>query len=509
MSAQQLIDSSGKFAPFPASPPPSYKTVAVIGCQSGGKSTLLNKLFGTDFPVLDTTRGRRRTTLGIWAAQVGSHVVLDAEGSDSRERGEGARRFESSTGLFVLLMADVVMVNMWAHDIGRYSAANYELFEGLFGHLMKLGGRCVRVIIVVRDFEGGDVKAVQKVLRGDLQNMWDAMKSGLNMSDLLDISVFPLPHMKYSAAQFEEGVEKLRAELDQVSGKMTVPGSEFEELAKTVWKQIRNNTGSLDLPKAASLAAHFSIGKNIEQVMRTVEEKLYGLREEMEMTFAPLKEFSERLDIIVKAALSEFEKASGGYSKKTDDVVKTRRREMGTMMWAIVSDLQQRYLGIVKEFCMGKFEDQFRPMLGGTAGYARNARRLANSVIAQYRQHVGNSNIPHVLMQYQTAAELSETIENIDPLDAEYGLVDEDPRDEFTVETFRKEVLRMVDERQRMGELMLPRALPPAKEAPWWKGLLMRGLILGINYLQATQAHRAALKLQRRHEKDFPPAPSF
>ena len=36
-----------------------YKTVAVIGCQSSGKSTLLNLLFDTTFDVMDESQGRQ------------------------------------------------------------------------------------------------------------------------------------------------------------------------------------------------------------------------------------------------------------------------------------------------------------------------------------------------------------------------------------------------------------------------------------------------------------------
>jgi len=36
-----------------------YRTVAVIGCQSSGKSTLLNLLFDTTFDVMDETQGRQ------------------------------------------------------------------------------------------------------------------------------------------------------------------------------------------------------------------------------------------------------------------------------------------------------------------------------------------------------------------------------------------------------------------------------------------------------------------
>jgi GTPase Era involved in 16S rRNA processing len=44
-----------------------YQSVAIIGVQNSGKSTLLNNLFGTNFEVLTRLPGER-TTLGIWVS---------------------------------------------------------------------------------------------------------------------------------------------------------------------------------------------------------------------------------------------------------------------------------------------------------------------------------------------------------------------------------------------------------------------------------------------------------
>jgi GTPase Era involved in 16S rRNA processing len=67
-----------------------YRSVAVIGCQSSGKSTLLNLLFDTSFETMDNARGRQQTTKGIWMSKSGDSKVLifDIEGTDSKERGE-------------------------------------------------------------------------------------------------------------------------------------------------------------------------------------------------------------------------------------------------------------------------------------------------------------------------------------------------------------------------------------------------------------------------------------
>lgn len=53
--------------------------------------TLLNSLFGTTFPEMDAMQGRSQTTKGVWAAKdhKGSKtLVIDVEGTDSKERGE-------------------------------------------------------------------------------------------------------------------------------------------------------------------------------------------------------------------------------------------------------------------------------------------------------------------------------------------------------------------------------------------------------------------------------------
>ena len=41
-----------------------YQIVSIIGNQSTGKSTLLNKVFGTTFDVMDASKRRQQTTKG-------------------------------------------------------------------------------------------------------------------------------------------------------------------------------------------------------------------------------------------------------------------------------------------------------------------------------------------------------------------------------------------------------------------------------------------------------------
>lgn len=59
-----------------------YHVVSILGCQSSGKSTLLNLLFDTKFIMMNAECGRSQTTLGIWLGyhEANGILVFDVEG---------------------------------------------------------------------------------------------------------------------------------------------------------------------------------------------------------------------------------------------------------------------------------------------------------------------------------------------------------------------------------------------------------------------------------------------
>ncbi|CAD5189587.1 unnamed protein product [Musa acuminata subsp. malaccensis] len=63
---------------------------------------------------------------------------MDLEGTDGRERGEDDTAFENQSALFALAVSDIVLINMWCHDIGREQAANKPLLKTIFQVMMRL-----------------------------------------------------------------------------------------------------------------------------------------------------------------------------------------------------------------------------------------------------------------------------------------------------------------------------------------------------------------------------------
>lgn len=106
---------------------------------------------------MDGDSGRTQTTKGIWMAinQDSNILVFDIEGTDSKERGEQRLTFEQTTSLFALAIADVLLINMWTNDIGRYGASNYGLLKVIFEVNLKLFDQksSKKLLFVLRDFD--------------------------------------------------------------------------------------------------------------------------------------------------------------------------------------------------------------------------------------------------------------------------------------------------------------------------------------------------------------------
>ena len=121
----------------------NYHLISVFGSQSTGKSTLLNQLFGTEFGVMSES-DRRQTTRGIWMSKnknkggdethtmmADNILVMDVEGTDGRERGED-QDFERKSALFALATSEVLIINLWEHQVGLYQGANMGLLKVVF-----------------------------------------------------------------------------------------------------------------------------------------------------------------------------------------------------------------------------------------------------------------------------------------------------------------------------------------------------------------------------------------
>lgn len=189
--------------------------------------------FGTRFEEMDALSGRHQTTKGIWLSSSTKisepkTLVLDLEGSDGRERGEDDTSFERQSSLFALASADIVLVNMWAKDVGREAGAGKPLLKTIFQVNLRLfqpapGRRRTVLLFVFRDRTKTPMEKLKETWEADLTGLWDsiakpAQYEGYGIKDFFDVQYTSL-------SNYEDRQEDFLAETTVLRRKFTEDGA--------------------------------------------------------------------------------------------------------------------------------------------------------------------------------------------------------------------------------------------------------------------------------------------
>nr|ADN34108.1 protein SEY1 [Cucumis melo subsp. melo] len=302
----------------------SYAVVSIMGPQSSGKSTLLNNLFGTNFREMDAFKGRSQTTKGIWLARCAGiepcTLVMDLEGTDGRERGEDDTAFEKQSALFALAVSDIVLINMWCHDIGREQAANKPLLKTVFQVMMRLfSPRKTTLMFVIRDKTRTPLENLEPVLREDVQKIWDSVPK-------------PSAHKDTPLSEF------------------------FNVMVATVrCEEIGNE-------KFAWFASN-------EDWLRLEEEVQSG----------PVQGFGKKLSSIINTCLSEYDAEATFFD---EGVRSAKRAQLEEKLLQLVQSAFHSLLGHIRSGTFEKFKEAFDKALNEGEGFSSAASNCAQTYMA-------------------------------------------------------------------------------------------------------------------------------
>ena len=258
---------------------------------------------------------RRQTTKGIWMsknkrspsgskAMADNILVMDVEGTDGRERGED-QDFERKSALFALATSEVLIVNIWEHQVGLYQGANMGLLKVVFEVNLELFLKDKRsnprslLFFVIRDHLGTTPLAnLRNTLAADLTRIWQGLNKPAGMEkskieDYFDFAFAALPHKILQPERFVDEVNKLGTRFregnrgrdsmrddHELGGGVflpeyhrRIPADGFSVYAEGVWEQIVNNK-DLDLPTQQELLAQFRCDEIMREVLIGFDEAI-------------------------------------------------------------------------------------------------------------------------------------------------------------------------------------------------------------------------------------------
>ncbi|KAL4367575.1 hypothetical protein GQ457_05G035290 [Hibiscus cannabinus] len=385
----------------------SYAVVSIMGPQSSGKSTLLNNLFYTNFREMDAFRGRSQTTKGIWMAKCSGiepcTLVMDLEGTDGRERGEDDTAFEKQSALFALAVSDIVLINMWCHDIGREQAANKPLLKTVFQVMMRLfSPRKTTLMFVIRDKTRTPLENLEPVLREDIQKalflelelqIWDSVPKPeahkeTPLSEFFNVEVVALNSYEEKEELFKEQVANLRQRFFHsiapggLAGdrRGAVPATGFSFSAQEIWKVIKENK-DLDLPAHKVMVATVRCEEIAhEKYNAFVESESWRELEEAAMT-GPVSGFGKKLNSLLHTSLSEYDSEATFFDEGVRSSKKTHLKEK---LFHLAQPAHQSVLGHLRSGTLEKFKEAFEKALNGGEKFSVAAHNCTASYMAQY-----------------------------------------------------------------------------------------------------------------------------
>uniref|UniRef100_A0A0D9Y179 Protein ROOT HAIR DEFECTIVE 3 homolog n=1 Tax=Leersia perrieri TaxID=77586 RepID=A0A0D9Y179_9ORYZ len=427
--AVQLIDGEGEFAGesaerFMASAGVavcglSYAVVSIMGPQSSGKSTLLNQFFGTNFREMDAFRGRSQTTKGIWIARcVGVEpctVVLDLEGTDGRERGEDDTAFEKQSALFALAISDIVLINMWCHDIGREQAANKPLLKTVFQVMMRLfSPRKTTLLFVIRDKTRTPLEHLEPVLREDIQKIWNSVAKpeahkDTPISEFFNVEVTALPSFEEKEEQFREQVQQLRQRFANsiapggLAGdrRGVVPASGFLFSSQQIWKVIRENK-DLDLPAHKVMVATVRCDEIANEKFSCLTSDAEWMDLENAVQSGPVPGFGKKLGYTVDVHMQEYDKEAIYF----DEVVRTAKRQLlKSRVLNLIQPAFQKMLAHLRTRALEKYKTELNLTLESGKGFAASVKDITESSLNEFDQGCADAVIKHADWDYSKMLE--------------------------------------------------------------------------------------------------------
>ena len=258
---------------------------------------------------------RQQTTKGIWMSKnkksqgstkpmADNILVMDVEGTDGRERGED-QDFERKSALFALATSEVLIVNIWEHQVGLYQGANMGLLKVVFEVNLELFLKDKKsnprslLFFVIRDHLGTTPLAnLRNTLAADLIKIWHGLNKPAGMEkskieDYFDFAFAALPHKILQPERFVDEVNKLGTRFregnrgrdsvrddHELGGGVflpeyhrRIPADGFSVYAEGVWEQIVNNK-DLDLPTQQELLAQFRCDEIMREVLIGFDEAI-------------------------------------------------------------------------------------------------------------------------------------------------------------------------------------------------------------------------------------------
>lgn len=285
-----------------------------------------------------------------------SLLVLDIEGSDSAQRWDDFTTLERSTALFGLVLSNILIINLWTNEIGRYKGCSYDIIKVIFDLNLRYFNQETpkKLVFVIRDFDfdGENLDYISQNINNDLKKLWSEIKKpkefeNADHSQFYQTVFFPLAHYKYQRQEFEKGATQLAQRLTNESNEAflfadvdytkNLPFDGLSLFASKVWKQVKANK-DLNLPSQKILVANTRCSLIKKETIKKVSKDISEMRARVKTEIDD--NLKLQFDEVISKSMKYFDSNTFQYDDSIVAEKKTELEEDLTREFEEISEIQ-------------------------------------------------------------------------------------------------------------------------------------------------------------------------
>lgn len=323
-------------------------------------------------------------------------LVIDIEGTDSQIRGDDGAAFEQMSALFALAISDILMVNMWTSEIGRYKASSLGLLKTIFEVNLKLFGQegKKRILFVLRDFNdaSNNLTILKQQISKSMEEIWEKIKkpTQFNLCNVFDCFEFdfhtvavkdfkPEEFIRDIAALREKFMDQNRSDYFYRYKNTDVPIDGIPLYYSEIWNIIHSDK-DLNIPSQKEMLANLRCNELKLEALKDFQGKIQVLGKQIGKAFVP--ELGSKFGVLYDETLAIYDKDASGYFENTYRAI---REDLINSLMDQSKDLFHSQLKLILNQLFQKAKEQFASKLSKTQA-SETFSEITQKIVSEVRE---------------------------------------------------------------------------------------------------------------------------
>ena len=335
--------------------------------------------------------------------------------------------YERSTALFGLVLSNVLIINLWTQEIGRFTASNYEIIKIIFEINMRFFNQesVKQLLFVIRDFKRTEnLDYIKSIITEDVNKIWNEIKKpkqfeNVKPNEFFELSFFPMHNFVYEKEEFNKDAVELSSRFTDKNHKdfyfksvdvaKNIPFDGLYMFTEKVWDTIKENK-ELNLPSQKIIVSNFRCSEIKKEVMDQTKIHLDSLKQAVnERGHTSLR---KELDDVLQQSLRNFKNNTEQYDDEIVKETENQLRRDSCVQFIEIGNLQKDK---IENECVKLMRDKISDLKGITEflEIVNSLKKLKKDIIDKYVIDMENGTYEEQQALDKMTEKFKDKVENI------------------------------------------------------------------------------------------------